>query len=98
MNEMRRPLSAAEIEAALPDLPGWELRGGRLHREYKFRDFIEAWGFMAGAALVIQAMDHHPEWSNVYSLVTVDLSTHDAHGVTRTDLDLAARLEELASR
>jgi 4a-hydroxytetrahydrobiopterin dehydratase len=91
-------LNAEEIELALGRLTGWRMAGGKLRREYRFRDFIEAWGFMSSAALVVQQMDHHPEWSNVYGTVVVELVTHDAGGVTRRDLELAGRMEEIASR
>lgn len=94
----RRRLTDAEIAAGLAGLPGWSLAGGRLHREFRFRDFVEAVGFMTSAALVIQSMDHHPEWGNVYQRVTVDLVTHSAGGITPLDLELAARLSELAGR
>ncbi len=98
MSDGPTELSPAEIQSALSSLSGWSVRNGRLHREYQFRDFVEAWGFMTSAALVIQAMDHHPEWSNVYHRVTIDLVTHDAGGITRKDVDLARSIEELAGR
>jgi 4a-hydroxytetrahydrobiopterin dehydratase len=98
VNDKRKPLSEGELKALLPNINGWSVAGGKLHREYKFRDFIEAWGFMTSAALVIQAMDHHPEWSNVYSKVVIDLVTHDAGGITLMDTELAGKLEELAGR
>ena len=81
---------------ALRDLDGWELRDGKLHCELRFVDFAAAFGFMAASATVAAEMDHHPEWSNVYSRVTVDLVTHDAGGVTELDLQLARRMSELA--
>ncbi len=95
---MARPpaLDPADVEAALHDLDGWELRDGKLHRELRFADFAAAFGFMAACATVAAEMDHHPEWSNVYSRVTVDLVTHDAGGVTELDLQLARRMSELA--
>lgn len=94
---MARPpkLEEAAIREALASLPGWTLAGGKLHRELRFRDFVEAFGFMTRAALVAEAMNHHPEWSNVYSRVVVDLVTHDAKGVTQLDLELARRMSEL---
>ena len=98
MNDKRRKLSEAEIASALAPLKGWSVSGGKLRREYKFRDFPEAWGFMTQAALIIQAMDHHPEWSNVYNKVTVDLVTHSAGGITPMDVELAQKLEEIAGR
>ena len=91
-------LSKAEIAAALSKLPKWKLKAGRLHREYKFADFVAAFGFMAGAALVAQGMDHHPEWFNVWNTVRIDLATHDAGGVTALDVKLAHSMEELAGR
>jgi 4a-hydroxytetrahydrobiopterin dehydratase len=91
-------LTETEIEGALAGLPGWSLESGKLHRVYRFRDFVEAWGFMSQAALVVQQMDHHPEWSNVYHTVTVDLVTHDAGGVSARDVALATRMEALAAR
>ena len=95
---MARPpaLDSDAIDAALRDLDGWELSDGKLHRELRFADFAAAFGFMAAAATVAAEMDHHPEWSNVYSRVTVDLVTHDAGGVTELDLQLAQRMSELA--
>jgi 4a-hydroxytetrahydrobiopterin dehydratase len=98
VSEDRRRLSDAEIASALSGLPGWSLADGKLHREFKFRDFVEAIGFMTSAALVIQEMDHHPEWFNVYGTVRIDLVTHSASGVTATDVKLATKLNELASR
>lgn len=91
-------LTEREIEDELAGLPGWKLVGGKLHREYKFADFIAAFGFMTSAALVAQSMDHHPEWFNVWSAVRIDLATHDAGGVTRLDVDLARAMEKLAER
>src|SRR5437867_1483969 len=91
-------LSAAEIDAALAKLPGWRLESGKLHREYKFADFVSAFGFMVSAALIAQGLDHHPEWFNVWSTVRVDLATHDAGGITALDVKLAQAMEELAAR
>jgi len=89
-------LPEAEIRAALEALPGWSLREGRLHREFRFADFVAAFGFMAKVALVAEAMNHHPDWSNVYARVAVDLVTHDAGGITARDVTLARRMSELA--
>jgi len=91
-------LTESEISAALSKLPGWTQAGGKLHREYKFADFIVAFGFMSSAALVAQAMDHHPEWFNGWNTVKVDLATHDAGGITALDVKLAQSMEELAGR
>jgi 4a-hydroxytetrahydrobiopterin dehydratase len=92
-------LMPEEIRAALsaPPLHEWTAEDGKLHREYRFPSFVEAFGFMASAALCAEAMNHHPEWFNVYNKVAVDLWTHDAGGITRKDLELAARMEALAT-
>ena len=93
-----KKLTQAEIAAALVKLPGWKVVNAKLHREYKFPDFIHAFGFMATCATAIQAMDHHPEWFNVYGTVKIDLSTHDAGGITQKDIDLAKLLESFAKK
>lgn len=94
----RARLPENEVRSALEDLPGWSIANGKLHREYGFRDFTYAFGFMAAAATVIEKRNHHPEWSNVYGRVTVDLTTHDAGGITALDVELARALEEIGSR
>ena len=91
-------LTDAQITAGLVPLPGWKVQNAKLHREYKFPDFAHAFGFMATAAPLIEKMNHHPEWANVYNRVTVDLNTHDAGGITQKDLDLAALLEGIAKK
>jgi 4a-hydroxytetrahydrobiopterin dehydratase len=95
---MARPqrLEETAIREALAALPAWSLAGGKLHRELRFPDFVHAFGFMSRVALVAEAMNHHPEWSNVYGRVVIDLVTHDAGGVTALDLALARRIDELA--
>ena len=95
---MRKKLSAEELAEALRSLPGWRAAGGKLHREYKFADFIHAFGFMATAAIAIEKMNHHPEWSNVYSTVVVDLTTHDSGGITENDVKLAKLLDNFAAK
>ena len=77
------------------DLSGWTLTAGKLHREYKFADFGAAFAFMTRAALHAERHDHHPEWFNVYDKVVVDLTTHDAGGVSERDLVLARFMERL---
>lgn len=94
----RTLLPESRIREALPDLPGWEYRGNRLCREYRFADFVTAWAFMSGCALEAQALGHHPNWSNAWSEVLVELWTHDAGGVSGLDLELARRFEALARR
>jgi 4a-hydroxytetrahydrobiopterin dehydratase len=96
---MPRPrLTAAEIQSALATLPGWTCVEGKLHRDYLFPGFPQAIAFMAAAAPAIDQLDHHPEWSNVYNRVAVDLVTHDSGGVTAKDLELARILDPLAAQ
>ncbi len=94
---MSRPvLTEAELAQALATLEGWAVVDGKLHKQFTFDDFVEAFGFMASAAIVAEAMNHHPEWFNVYNRVRVDLITHDSGGITTNDTDLAARMNALA--
>ena len=90
-------MTIQQIEGNLNDLPGWQLKDEKLHRELKFKNFIEAWGFMTQAAILAESMDHHPEWSNVYSRVTIDLTTHEAGGISQRDFDLAQRINDVLS-
>jgi 4a-hydroxytetrahydrobiopterin dehydratase len=91
-------LSESEITTALSKLPQWKFDDGKLHRNYAFADFVSAFGFMTGAALIAQRMNHHPEWFNVWNKVHIGLATHDAGGVTKLDVKLAHAMEELATR
>ncbi len=95
---MAERLPESEITAALGALPGWtfDVTDGSLWRAYTFRDFVEAFGFMAQVAALQERMDHHATITNTYSQVGVRLSTHDAGGVTERDLALARALEERA--
>jgi 4a-hydroxytetrahydrobiopterin dehydratase len=90
-------LSGAEREDALAALPEWILREDRLaiRRDLKFANFSEAWAFMSRVALLAEKMDHHPEWSNVYNRVSVTLTTHDAGGLSRRDVAMAASIDRL---
>jgi len=90
-------LDTDEVTRRLAALAGWSLADGKLHRDYRFADFVEAFGFMASVALVAERMNHHPEWSNVWSTVRVDLTTHDAGGLTANDFALAEAMERLAT-
>jgi 4a-hydroxytetrahydrobiopterin dehydratase len=87
------------VQAALRDLPLWQAADGRdaIVRSLVFRDFAQAFGFMAQIALVAEKMDHHPEWSNVYNRVDVLLATHDADGVTALDVTLAQAIDAAAA-
>ncbi len=90
-------LSTAEITQQLNQLSGWEVKDGKLHRQFQFANFAQAFGFMASMAVVSESMGHHPEWFNVYNKVNVDLTTHDASGITQKDLDWAAHANKFAA-
>lgn len=92
----RAVLGEEELARALSELPGWSVEQGKLHREFRFADFGEAFAFMTRSALVAERMNHHPEWSNVWNRVVVDLTTHDARGITRSDVELAAQMSGFA--
>ena len=94
----RDRLSDVDIQAALAGLPGWSVLNEKLHREYRFADFVHAFGFMATAAVAIEAMNHHPEWCNVWNRIEINLTTHDAGGITAMDIELAGKLEGFAKK
>jgi 4a-hydroxytetrahydrobiopterin dehydratase len=87
------PLSPEQISALASSLPAWTVVNGKLHRDFRFADFVEAFGFMAKVALIAEAMGHHPEWSNVWNRVTIDLMTHDTGGLSNLDVDLGTRID-----
>jgi len=89
-------LTDAEIAEHMLALPGWELGTDRIRREFRFKDFVEAFGWMTSVAIVAETMNHHPEWRNVWATVEVELSTHDAGGLTELDMKLAAKMDELS--
>lgn len=93
---MAQKLSQEDLSAALDSLPGWSLENDKLRREFRFAGFTEAFGFMTSAAIEAEKMNHHPEWFNVYNRVVVDLTTHDANGITELDFELARKMNELA--
>jgi 4a-hydroxytetrahydrobiopterin dehydratase len=88
-------LSDEQIKTELAGLLGWSVVNGKLHKDFVFDDFIEAFGFMCKAAIYIEKMNHHPEWFNVYNKISVDLVTHDAGGITQKDIVLARTLNSL---
>jgi 4a-hydroxytetrahydrobiopterin dehydratase len=92
----RHVLEQAELETALAELPGWEVKEGKLHKTFKFGSFAQAMGWMVSAAVEADKMDHHPEWSNVYNRVTVNLVTHNlGNKISNLDVELAKKMEEL---
>ncbi len=88
-------LSEEEVMSATSGMAGWEVVNGKLHKEYLFDTFNAAFGFMARAAMEIEKANHHPEWLNVYNRLTIDLTTHDAGGITSNDINLAKALDSL---
>jgi 4a-hydroxytetrahydrobiopterin dehydratase len=92
-------LEGAARAAALNELAGWKEIAGRdaINKSFKFKDFNEAWGFMARVALLAEQMDHHPEWSNVYNRVEITLSTHDCNGLSERDIKLARAIGRIAA-
>lgn len=94
----RRKLSDAEIKSSLQALPGWEMKDGKLHKQYKFGTFAQAVGWMVAVSIHADKMDHHPEWSNVYNRVTVFLVTlHLENAISNLDVELAQQMEKLAA-
>ncbi len=92
--DQERDTQLEELNKGVPS--PWKIIDGKLHKEFQFADFITAFGFMSQVALVAEAMNHHPEWFNVYNRVVVDLTTHDAAGITVRDFKLAKRMETYA--
>jgi len=88
-------LSDEQIKIELAGLLGWSVVNGKLHRDFVFDDYIEAFGFMCKASIHIEKMNHHPEWFNIYNKISVDLVTHDAGGITQNDIILARILDSL---
>ena len=89
-------LSDDEINSELKSLNGWTIKDGKLHKDFQFESFNQAFGFMTRASMEIEKMNHHPEWFNVYNKLSVDLMTHDAGGITKNDVQLAKILNSLS--
>lgn len=88
------PLSKAEVgEFLTHQLTDWTLKENTLNREFRFRNFVDAFSFMTAIALVAEKMNHHPYWSNSYNKVSISLTTHEAGGITQRDFDLAATID-----
>ncbi len=88
-------MSESDVREKLADLSDWSLKDGQLHRSFVFDNFIDAFGFMSRVALLAEAMDHHPNWSNVYNRVEISLETHDVSGISERDFKLASRINAL---
>ena len=91
----RRQLNDEEIQSLNPKIPQWELKNNTLMREFKFPNFIEAFSFMTKVAILAEGLNHHPEWSNVYATVKINLTTHDLGGLSNLDYELAAAIDNL---
>lgn len=94
----KEKLSKQAIAVEIRQLNSWNLEKGKLHRKVKFKDFIQAFEFMKRVALAAEKMDHHPDWSNSYNVVSIDLSTHSAGGLTKTDFELARKIQGIHTR
>ncbi len=87
-------LEDTTVQTRLSEIPGWEFRDGRLHREFRFKDFVNAFQFMTESAKLAEKLQHHPDWHNVYNQVNVDLNTHDANGITDLDFQMAKGMND----
>lgn len=88
--------NASEIKENLKSLKDWKLKGKTLHKEFKFKDFISAFGFMTKVAFHAEKLNHHPDWKNIYNTVSITLNTHDAGGLTEMDFKLAKLIDKLS--
>ena len=88
-------LDDREVAAELQKLKGWTVERQKLHRGFEFRDFVQAFGFMARVALIAESMGHHPDWCNSWNKVTIDLTTHSAGGLTHNDFVLAEKIQQI---
>ena len=88
-------LQADELISLHKELPNWEINHSKLRREWQFKNFVEAFGFLTKVAIIAEAMNHHPNWSNVYGKVIIELTTHDLGGLTRKDIQLAKAIDLL---
>ena len=94
----RTVLTDDEVKTHLHELPDWEFRAKALHRELRFRSFTDAFSFMTAVAFIAERRNHHPNWTNVYDRVTIELTTHDRGGVTGNDIEMAQEISEVFGR
>jgi 4a-hydroxytetrahydrobiopterin dehydratase len=90
-----KKLTEAEVQERLSEVKGWSLAGGKLHRAFECKDFVAAFGNMTRVALVAESMNHHPDWSNVWNKVVIDLNTHSVKGISNLDFELAGKISEI---
>jgi len=91
-------LNAQQLDQEIQGISSWKVVNGKLRRELSFPDFVTAFGFMAQIALIAERDNHHPEWSNVYNRVTIDLTTHEASGISERDIAMAKSINSILSR
>ena len=91
-----KKLTDAQIQENLTQVDGWTIEDGKLHKEFQFDNFVSAFGFMTQLALVAESLNHHPEWFNVYNRVTIDLTTHDAGGISELDFQWAKQADAIS--
>ncbi len=91
-----KKLTDAQIQENLAQVDGWTIEDGKLHKEFQFDNFVSAFGFMTQLALVAESLNHHPEWFNVYNRVTIDLTTHDAGGISELDFQWAKQADTIS--
>ena len=91
-----KKLTDAQIRENLAQVDGWTIEDGKLHKEFRFDNFVSAFGFMTQLALVAESLNHHPEWFNVYNRVTIDLTTHDAGGISDLDFRWAKQADTIS--
>jgi 4a-hydroxytetrahydrobiopterin dehydratase len=90
-----KKLTDVEVKERLKEAQGWTLQGDKLHRAFECKDFVAAFGNMTRVALVAEAMNHHPEWFNVWNKVVIDLNTHSVGGISELDFKLAGKINEI---
>ncbi len=94
-----KALSRSEInEFVSVHLKDWSIAGDAINRDFKFKNFVDAFSFMTAIAIAAEKIDHHPEWSNVYNRVSIHLNTHDAGGITKLDFDLAQIIDDVFAK
>jgi len=90
-----KKLNASETKKHLKELTGWTLDNNFIQKDFEFKDFLEAFGFLSRIAVLSEKLNHHPNWSGVYNKVQIKLQTHDAGGITAKDIELAKQIEKL---
>ncbi|MCE2612533.1 4a-hydroxytetrahydrobiopterin dehydratase [Flavobacteriaceae bacterium D16] len=90
-------LATAQIEERIKELPGWKYTGNSIAADLKFKDFKEAFSVMTRIAFECEALNHHPDWKNVYNQLHIALNTHDAQGITEKDFKLAHKIQDIIS-